>query len=229
MLINKKDIIKNLCNSWKKELKQEFEENYFQNIINELNNALKDNKLCPHFNKIFSALNTVDINHVKVIILGQDPYHGLGQANGLSFSVNNSTPIPPSLKNIIKEIQLEYPNVEINNGNLIKWAKQGVLLLNSSLTVIEGIPNSHSKIGWQQFTDQIIKILSRKKKNLVFLLWGKFAQQKEDLIYPNKHLVLKTTHPSPFSAHKGFIGCNHFKKTNVFLKTNGIKTINWSI
>ena len=119
MLINKKDIIKNLSNSWRKVLKQEFEENYFQNIINELNNALKDNKLCPDFNNIFSALNAVEINDVKVIIIGQDPYHGIGQANGLSFSVNNSTPIPPSLKNIIKEIQQEYPDIKINNGNLI--------------------------------------------------------------------------------------------------------------
>ena len=164
-----------------------------------------------------------------MVILGQDPYHGPGQAHGLCFSVQNGVAPPPSLVNIFKELQQDI-GIEIpNHGNLTHWAQQGVFLLNASLSVRAGEPMSHSKIGWAQFTDHVIKTISDKKKNVVFLLWGKFAQEKKILIDERKHLILKAAHPSPLSAHAGFLGCKHFSKTNEYLVKNGIDPIDWSL
>ena len=171
-------------------------------------------------------MNLTPFHEVKVVILGQDPYHQSGQANGLSFSVNPGTAIPPSLKNIYKEILMSTGNLESNNGSLIGWAKQGVLLLNSVLSVEEGLPGSHANIGWEKFTDKIISVLDHSDK-LVFMLWGRSASKKGSLINKSKHLVLESPHPSPFSVYKGFLGNGHFLKCNEFLKENKLKEITW--
>lgn len=184
--------------------------------------------LYPHPKNIFAALSSCPVEEVKVVILGQDPYHGLGQAHGLSFSVQDWVKLPPSLQNIYKELKLEYPEFEIpNSGNLTHWAEQGVLLLNSILTVEAGKPASHSKIGWETFTDSIISKLSQEREGLIFLLWGNFARSKKVLIDTQKHFVLEAPHPSPFSAHSGFFGCGHFKKVNEILKERAEKEIIW--
>jgi uracil-DNA glycosylase len=179
---------------------------------------------------IFNAFNATPFDSVKVVIIGQDPYHGLGQAHGLSFSVPDGVKVPPSLINIFKELETDigipYSNT---NGNLIHWANQGVLLLNAALTVRAGEPFSHAKYGWAEFTDAVIKIVSEKKSNVVFLLWGKFAQQKIALINQTSHYVLTAAHPSPFSADKGFFGCRHFSKTNQLLMKNGQAPIDWKL
>jgi uracil-DNA glycosylase len=164
---------------------------------------------------------------LKVVIIGQDPYHGKGQANGLSFSVEKNIKIPPSLKNIFIELKNNYPEYKYSDGDLSRWANQGVLLLNSILTVRKSEPGSHSNIGWEKFTDFVIKNISSEKRNVVFLLWGKYAQSKRRLIDENKHLILKSSHPSPFSAHKGFFKNYHFKKTNQYLLLNDLNEINW--
>tara|TARA_B110000263_G_scaffold121939_1_gene106048 strand:+ start:16 stop:531 length:516 start_codon:yes stop_codon:yes gene_type:complete len=171
-------------------------------------------------------MNLTPFHEVKVVILGQDPYHQSGQANGLSFSVNPGTAIPPSLKNIYKEILMSTGNLESNNGSLIGWAKQGVLLLNSVLSVEEGLPGSHANIGWEKFTDKIISLLDHSDK-LVFMLWGRSASKKGSVINKSKHLVLESPHPSPFSVYKGFLGNGHFLKCNEFLKANKLKEISW--
>ena len=176
-----------------------------------------------------SALDITDYNDVKVVILGQDPYHGIGEANGLAFSVNDGVKIPPSLKNIYKELHDDL-GVEIpNTGNLESWAKEGVLLLNSVLTVEKDKPASHKNIGWETFTDSIIKKLNERDKPIVFILWGNFAKSKKELITNPKHLVLTSSHPSPFSVNYGFFGSKPFSKTNEFLRRNGIKEIDWTI
>ena len=178
---------------------------------------------------IFNAFNLTPFDNVKVVIIGQDPYHNIGQAHGLAFSVPDGIQKPPSLQNIFKELNQDLGIAIPTTGNLEKWAKEGVLLLNASLTVRANMAASHAKIGWQKFTDAAIKALSDKKQNLVFILWGNYAIAKENLIDHNKHLILKTVHPSPLSASRGFFGCHHFSKTNEYLINHNIKPIDWSL
>lgn len=216
--------------TWKKALKSEFNKPYFLEIVNFLRTEKMQKKtIFPPGSLIFNAFNTTPIDKVKVVIIGQDPYHGAGQAHGLCFSVQNGINPPPSLLNIFKELQEDIGINIPNHGNLTHWAEQGVLLLNASLTVRANEPMSHAKIGWAQFTDAAIKKVSDEKKNVVFLLWGKFAQEKQSLIDETKHFVLKAAHPSPLSAYNGFLGCRHFSKTNEFLTRNGIDPIDWSL
>ncbi|MBK7108937.1 MAG: uracil-DNA glycosylase [Bacteroidetes bacterium] len=191
----------------------------------------KKNKkaIYPPGSLIFNAFNQTPFDKVKVIILGQDPYHGEGQAHGLSFSVPDGIKPPPSLVNIFKELQSDLQIPIPQSGNLSHWAQQGVFLLNAMLTVESNQSASHQKIGWQYFTDAAIKQLSEKKEHLVFLLWGKFAQQKKELIDSNKHLILEAAHPSPFSAYNGFFGCKHFSKTNAYLAQHNLELINWQL
>ena len=216
--------------SWKEVLKGEFSKPYFQQIPLHLKTEKSQGKtIYPPGSLIFNAFNTTPFDKVKVVILGQDPYHGAGQAHGLCFSVQKGVPSPPSLVNIFKELQDDI-GVEIpNHGNLTHWAQQGVFLLNASLTVRAGEPMSHSKIGWAEFTDTVIKKISEQKKNVVFLLWGKFAQEKRVLIDESKHCILRSEHPSPLSTHAGFFGCKHFSKTNAYLVSKGIDPVDWSL
>jgi len=216
--------------SWKEQLKNEFRQPYFTEIANFLKAEKAAGKVIyPPGKFIFNAFNTTPFKDVKVVILGQDPYHNPGQAHGLSFSVPLGVPPPPSLVNIFKE-QHEDLGIDIpNHGNLEKWAKQGVLLLNAALTVEANKPMSHSKIGWHHFTDDVIRIISEKKDHVVFMLWGSFAKSKQDLIDKSKHLVLTAAHPSPLSAHNGFFGCHHFSKANKWLQDKGMKPIDWAL
>ncbi|MFL2990559.1 MAG: uracil-DNA glycosylase [Cytophagales bacterium] len=213
--------------SWNNVLEKFFNKDYFKLIVEKVRNEYKFNTIYPKGDKIFNAFNLCPFDSLKVVIIGQDPYHGKGQANGLSFSVEKNIKIPPSLKNIFIELKNNYPEYEYLNGDLTSWANQGVLLLNSILTVRKSEPGSHTNIGWEKFTDFVIKNISSEKSNIVFLLWGKYAQSKSRLIDDNKHLILKSPHPSPFSAHKGFFKNFHFKKTNEYLLLNNIKEINW--
>ncbi|HNL82302.1 MAG TPA: uracil-DNA glycosylase [Chitinophagaceae bacterium] len=215
--------------SWKAVLQQEFTKNYFQQIVAHLKTEKATKTIIyPSGSLIFNAFKQTPFNQVKVVILGQDPYHGIGQAMGLSFSVPNGVSNPPSLQNIFKELQTDIGMPIPSSGNLTAWAKQGVLLLNAVLTVRANEAASHSKIGWTNFTDAVIQKLSDEKKHLVFLLWGKFAQEKQILIDETKHSVLKAAHPSPLSAYNGFFGCKHFSRTNEILVKNGVEPINWS-
>lgn len=216
--------------SWKAVLNSEFDKPYFIEIKKYLMTDKKNGiTIFPPGPLIFNAFNTTPFNDVKVVILGQDPYHGKGQAHGLSFSVREDVKAPPSLKNIFKEIQSDINIEPPNHGNLTTWAKQGVFLLNAMLTVRASQPASHQKIGWQNFTNAVIKTLSDNRDHLVFMLWGKFAQNKSELIDNNKHLVLTAAHPSPFSAHNGYFGCKHFSKANAYLKKKGKSEINWNL
>lgn len=183
----------------------------------------------PTQNNIFNALKLTPYSNTKVVIVGQDPYHGENQAHGLSFSVQKGVTLPPSLKNIYKEIYDDLGIEEPNCGDLTKWAKEGVLLLNSSLTVIKDMPNSHKDIGWSNLTDYIIKVLNQKEEPVVFILWGNFAKSKKQFITNKKHLILESTHPSPFSASSGFFGSHPFSKTNAFLDAHGLEPINWQL
>lgn len=217
--------------SWKQVLKEEFEKPYFEQIVNFLKTERAAGKTTfPSGPNIFNAFNKTPFDKVKVVILGQDPYHGFGQAHGLSFSVLPGLKIPPSLQNIFKEIKADI-GVENppNFGDLTHWAEQGILLLNAALTVRDGEPMSHAKIGWAQFTDAVIKTISDKKENVIFLLWGKFAQDKQVLINTDSHYILKAAHPSPLSAHNGFFGCKHFSKTNEILVKHGENPIDWKL
>lgn len=215
--------------SWYPMLTKEFESIYFQNIQQKLTVECSLFEIFPPEHSIFNAFNLVSFNQVKVIILGQDPYHGSGQANGLAFSVAGDQKVPPSLKNIFKELISDINLRPSESGDLGAWASSGVLLLNSVLTVRAKTPGSHQNIGWQEFTDNIIKELSKSKKHLVFILWGKYAQSKKSIIDDTKHLILEAPHPSPFSAYKGFFGSKPFSKTNDYLKSNGIKPVNWAL
>ena len=216
--------------SWKKVLKGEFMKPYFQQIPLHLKTEKSQGKLIyPPGSLIFNAFNTTPFDKVKAVILGQDPYHGAGQAHGLCFSVQYGVPPPPSLINIFKELQDDIGVPIPNHGNLTHWAEQGVFLLNASLTVRAGEPMSHAKIGWAAFTDTVIKTISEKKQHVVFILWGKFAQEKRILIDESKHLILRSVHPSPLSAHGGFFGCKHFSKTNEYLVSKGIQPIDWRL
>jgi uracil-DNA glycosylase len=183
----------------------------------------------PPKSQLYRSLELAPLERVKVVILGQDPYHGVGQANGLAFSVNMGIRIPPSLRNIYKELEADIGIEAPNHGDLTAWAKEGVLLLNSILTVEKGKPGSHKNLGWEQYTDSIIKQISDEREHIVFILWGKYAQSKESLIDTTKHLIIKSPHPSPFSARRGFLGSKPFSRTNKYLKKNNLKEINWNI
>lgn len=216
---------------WAKILEPEFAKPYFENIMHTLaQNKAAGLIIFPPESQILAALNITSFQNLKVVIIGQDPYHGVGEANGLCFSVNYGVKIPPSLRNIFLELTTDIEGfVSPNHGNLQAWALQGVLLLNTSLTVIKDNANSHAKIGWQNFTNKIIEEISNQKQKVVFILWGKNAHQMEKYIDANKHFVLKGVHPSPLSAHRGFFGCKHFSKTNQFLVSQNLKPIDWHI
>lgn len=214
-------------NSWKRELKKIFDSRFFYTITKAIKKEYKSNEVYPKGSDIFNAFNLCPFDKLKVVIIGQDPYHGYGQANGLCFSVNSNIKIPPSLKNIYKELKYNYSDFTFKDGDLSNWANQGVLLLNSILTVRKGQPGSHKQIGWEIFTDSVIKTISKRKKKIVFILWGAFAKSKSKLIDKNKHLILESSHPSPFSAYSGFFHQNHFIKTNNYLSKNGYKKIDW--
>ncbi|MDP9230614.1 MAG: uracil-DNA glycosylase [Bacteroidota bacterium] len=216
--------------SWKEVLKSEFNKPYFAQVIHHLKTEKLQNKIIyPAGSLIFNSFNTTPFDKIKIVLLGQDPYHGPGQAHGLSFSVPDGVRPPPSLINIFKELQNDVGIPIPATGNLTKWAQQGVLLLNAVLTVRAGEPASHEKIGWMDFTNKVIQKISEEKKSIVFLLWGKFARNKKMLIDEKKHLVLEAAHPSPFSAESGFFGCRHFSKANEYLMQYGIDAIDWSL
>jgi uracil-DNA glycosylase len=216
--------------SWKEILKSEFNQPYFEQIRNHLKTEKSQGKIIyPPGRFIFNAFDTTPFDQVKVVILGQDPYHGQGQAHGLCFSVPEGIPPPPSLINIFKELKEDVGLPAPTHGNLTSWAKQGVFLLNASLTVRAGEPMSHSKIGWATFTDAVIRKISTLRNNVVFLLWGKFAQEKKLLVDETKHRILRAAHPSPLSANAGFFGCRHFSKANEWLMSNGIDPVNWKL
>jgi uracil-DNA glycosylase len=215
--------------SWKTALMNEFQREYFVTLKAFLQQEKKQYVIFPPGGSIFSAFNHTPFEKVKVVILGQDPYHGPGQAHGLCFSVPPGVPAPPSLVNIFKELKTELGIPVPTHGNLEKWADQGVLLLNATLTVRANMAGSHQKKGWEQFTDQVIRELSAHRTGLVFLLWGNYAKAKEALIDTSKHFVLKAAHPSPLSAYNGFFGCGHFKQTNELLLKQGLTPIDWSV
>ncbi|GGI28547.1 uracil-DNA glycosylase [Pedobacter mendelii] len=217
--------------SWLAVLEEEFEKDYMKTLkVFLLEEKENGNQVYPRGNDIFNALNTTPFDKVKIVILGQDPYHGVNQAHGLSFSVQKGVAIPPSLKNIYKELETDIEGFKPpQHGNLMHWAEQGVLLLNATLTVRASEAGSHQNRGWEIFTDEIIKALSNKREHIVFLLWGKYAQQKASLIDEKKHYVLKAAHPSPFSAYNGFFGSKHFSKANQLLVQNNLTPIDWTI
>ena len=215
--------------SWYKILENEFEKPYFKSLRLKLRELYKTKEIYPHPSNIFNAFNMTPFNKVNVVIIGQDPYHGPNQAHGLCFSVNETIKIPPSLQNIFKELKNDL-NINIPiSGNLTKWTGQGILLLNNVLTVERGLANSHKNIGWEEFTKSTISLISDHLSNIVFILWGMQAQEKESLIDKSKHLILKAAHPSPLSAYNGFYGCNHFSKTNRYLKEKLKDEINWNL
>ena len=212
---------------WKAQLKDEFEKDYFLKLSEFVRKEYKTQDIYPPGKLIFNAFDQCSFDQLKVVILGQDPYHGPGQAHGLCFSVNNGVKFPPSLRNIFKEINNDLGQTIPESGNLIKWAKQGVLLLNATLTVRAHQAASHQKKGWEQFTDVVIDSINQQKQNVVFILWGNYAIRKGKLIDQNKHLVLTSVHPSPLSASRGFFGNKHFTQTNNFLEGKGLTPINW--
>ena len=213
--------------SWKVQLEEEFNKPYFANLTEFVRGEYRTKTIFPPAKLIFNAFDHTSFDQVKVVILGQDPYHGVGQAHGLSFSVNDGVRTPPSLINMYKEINRDLGTPIPQSGNLTRWAEQGVLLLNATLTVVAHTAGSHQGKGWETFTDAAIKKLADERENLVFLLWGAYAQKKAVLIDEKKHLILKTVHPSPLSAHRGFIGCGHFSKTNEYLVSKGLEPIVW--
>jgi uracil-DNA glycosylase len=213
-----------ISSEWKKSLENEFKEAYFHDLVEFLKTEKSSKQV------VYPPFNLTDLDQVKVVIIGQDPYHGPNQAHGLSFSVQKGIPAPPSLMNIYKEIQNDLGITNLKTkGDLTYWAKQGVLLLNATLTVRANQPNSHAGIGWQRFTDKVIQVLNEQCEHLVFMLWGNFAKEKGMHIDNKKHLILKAAHPSPFSADKGFFGCKHFSKTNEYLIKFGKSPIDWMI
>lgn len=218
-----------LENKWDDLLKDEFEKDYYKKIREFLKYEYSHYRVYPDMNDIFNSLKYADYNNIKVVIIGQDPYHEEGQAHGLSFSVKPGIEIPPSLVNIYKELHDDLGCYIPNNGYLVKWAKQGVLLLNNVLTVRAHLANSHKNCGWETFTDEIIRQLNEREKPVVFLMWGSCAKQKEALITNPNHYILKTVHPSPLSAYRGFFGCKHFSKANKILVENGEEPIDWQI
>lgn len=216
-------------NGWNEYLKEEFSKQYYKELYSFVKNAYATEVVYPPSEDLFSALEVTDIKDVKILLLGQDPYHEVGQAHGMSFSVRPGVKTPPSLRNMYKELADELGLYIPNNGYLMKWAEQGVLLMNTVLTVKEGCANSHKDKGWEQFTDAVIKAVNKQDRPIVYFLWGSNARSKKKLITNPKHLVLETVHPSPLSAYNGFFGCGHFKRANEFLEANGIKPIDWQI
>jgi uracil-DNA glycosylase len=213
--------------SWKQRLSEEFNKPYFLQLIEFVKNEYQSNTIYPPGKEIFKAFDSCNFEQAKVVIIGQDPYHGPGQANGLCFSVRDGVRIPPSLVNIFKEIKNDLGKPIPPSGDLERWANQGVVLLNATLTVRASTPGSHQNKGWEGFTDAVIQKISAEKENVVFLLWGAYAQKKGEIIDRSKHLVLMSAHPSPFSADRGFFGNKHFSKTNQYLKSKGLKEIDW--
>ena len=227
MIVNNEFLFNQVNNEWLSIFKSEINKKYFKFIIEELESCAEENILCPSPKNIFKAFKKTSFSSLKVVIVGQDPYHGRGQANGLSFAVNNDQITPPSLKNIFNEVENDLKIRTNTKKNLESWADQGVLMLNSSLSVKSGKPNSHQNLGWNKFTDKILKHISGNKNNVVFFLWGNFAKQKKQLIDKNKHLILSSSHPSPLSSYISFNGCKHFSKSNKYLKQNNLNEINW--
>ncbi|MEK7545174.1 MAG: uracil-DNA glycosylase [Patescibacteria group bacterium] len=220
--------------SWKRHLEHEFGKEYFLKLVEFVKGEYVSKTVYPQPKNIFRAFELCPFEHVKVVILGQDPYHGKGQANGLAFSVGDGVAVPPSLQNMYKEMVKDLvlpPDVvaraNFQSGSLDHWARQGVLLLNATLTVAAGQAGSHQKKGWEEFTDSVIRAISDQKEHVVFLLWGRYAQQKGQIIDRSKHLVLEAAHPSPFSAFSGFFGCRHFSRANAYLKSHGQAEIQW--
>ncbi len=216
-----------IASTWKSLLADEFEKPYFRKLIDFVKSQYKSQTIYPKGTDIFKAFDRCDFEDVKVVVIGQDPYHGPGQANGLCFSVADGVRIPPSLINIFKEIRDDLGKPIPASGDLERWAKQGVLLLNATLTVKANSPGSHQNQGWEMFTDAVIRKISEEKDGIVFLLWGAYAQKKGEMIDRNKHLVLMSAHPSPFSADRGFFGCRHFSKANAYLNSKGKESIDW--
>lgn len=219
----------NLGNEWDALLQEEFQKEYYLRLRAILAKEYKEQTIYPDMYDIFNALRYTSYSEVKAVILGQDPYHGQGQAHGLCFSVKKGVEPPPSLKNIFREIETELGIKPPNHGELTSWAKQGVLMLNAALTVRAGQANSHKGLGWEQFTDRVIALLNQREKPMVFLLWGANAGRKQELITNPNHLVLRCAHPSPLSAYNGFFGCGHFRACNEFLTAKGMKPIDWRI
>ena len=215
-------------NSWKRVLQTEFDKPYFAELVGFVRNEYKAGTVYPPARLIFNAFDSCPFDNVRVVIIGQDPYHGVGQAHGLSFSVNDGVPLPPSLVNIYREISDDLHITPYDSGNLVRWAKQGVMLLNATLTVRASSPGSHQNRGWEQFTDAVIRTVSEQRTNVVFLLWGNYARQKGAKIDRSKHLVLESGHPSPMSANKGYwFGNKHFSQTNSYLISKGLQPIDW--
>lgn len=213
--------------SWKEVLQTEFDKPYFENLVGFVKQEYASHTIFPPAGQIFNAFNTCPFNNVKVVILGQDPYHGPRQAHGLCFSVNDGIQFPPSLQNIFKEINSDLGIPAPKTGNLTRWAEQGVLLLNATLTVRASQAGSHQGRGWEEFTDAVIKIISEKADNVVFILWGSYAIKKKALIDASKHCILTAPHPSPLSSYRGFFGCKHFSQTNTYLTSKGKTPIEW--
>ncbi|MGG1677762.1 uracil-DNA glycosylase [Neobacillus sp. NRS-1170] len=218
-----------LKNDWAHLLDGEFEKPYYQHFRKILKEEYQMRDIYPDQYDIFNALHLTPYNDVKVVIIGQDPYHGPGQAHGLSFSVKPGVTVPPSLQNIYKELKSDIGCYIPNNGYLVKWAKQGGLMLNGVLTVRAGNPNSHKGLGWEMFTDKVIETLNQRETPVIFILWGNFAQQKQQLITSSRHFIIKSPHPSPFSANRGFFGSRPFSRTNAILREIGLKEIDWQI
>jgi len=213
--------------SWEIALKNVFQQDYFTELAWFVKNEYSKGKVFPPGKEIFNAFWHCPLNKVKVVILGQDPYHGMGQAHGLSFSVKPGTPFPPSLLNIFKELKSDLGKDMPPNGDLTRWADQGVFLLNATLTVKATLAGSHQKKGWEKFTDEVIRKISDSQPHVIFMLWGSYAQKKEELINESKHLILKAPHPSPLSAYRGFLGCKHFSQANSYLVSQGLDPIEW--
>ena len=218
-----------ISNDWLQPLQKEFKKPYYRKLYDTVKREYRTYQVFPPADDIFNAFHLTPLSEVKVVILGQDPYHNVNQAHGLCFSVQPTVEIPPSLENIYKELHDDLGCKIPNNGYLVKWAKQGVLLLNTVLTVRAHQANSHQNIGWEQFTDAVIEILDQQDRPMVFLLWGKPAQRKKAMLHNPNHLILEAPHPSPLSAYRGFFGCRHFSKTNQFLEEHGLTPIDWQI
>ena len=218
-----------ITGSWANALRDEFKQDYYRQLYTKINSEYRTHRVYPPAEDLFSAFHYTPLENVKVVILGQDPYHEEGQAHGLSFSVRPGIDIPPSLQNIYKELRDELGTYIPDNGYLVKWAKQGVLLLNTVLTVQAHKANSHKDMGWEKFTDAVIKIVDKQEHPVVFMLWGRPAQAKKALLHNSNHLVLEAPHPSPLSAYRGFFGCGHFIKANEYLARHGVSPVDWQI
>lgn len=221
--------LQEIDSQWQEALKEEFQKDYYHELMAKVSEAYEHNQVFPPANEVFNALNLTPLSQVKAVIIGQDPYHDVGQAHGLCFSVKPGVKVPPSLVNIYKELHDDLGCVIPEDGYLVKWATQGVLMLNTVLTVNAHVANSHKGYGWEKFTDAIISKVNEEDRPIVFLLWGAPAQKKKKLLNNPKHLILEAPHPSPLSVYRGFWGCKHFSKTNEFLVENGIEPIDWQL